>query len=92
MNLQKELEDQINGKLSQVVKEAKDESREERMKLEDKLKTVQLQKTELEASHQLLQEQYENLKESKKNDEQDSQKLIQQLREQLNHKEDDYLN
>jgi len=63
------------------LKEAKEDLKLERSRLEDRLKQTQLEKTELEAHSQVLREQYESLKESKTLDEQEFKTQIQKLKD-----------
>ena len=56
---------QLKENYQTQLREAKDEAREEKEKLEASNKQTLLQKSEMEANNQILREQLENVKESK---------------------------
>lgn len=47
------------------MREAKDEARNERQKLEDRLRQIMLERSEMEANYTFVKEQYESLKQVK---------------------------
>ena len=73
----------MKDRLQTQLREAKDEARQEKEKLEGVGKQYLLQKTELEANNQILTEQLENIKEAKSKDDEENSATILKLRTQL---------
>ena len=81
ISMQRQLESQNKDRLEQQLREAREESRLERIKLEDSLRQSMLEKSELEANHQFIKEQYEQLKTNKEQEDHEYKAEIQQLKE-----------
>ena len=80
---------QLKENYQTQLREAKDEAREEKEKLEASNKQTLLQKSEMEANNQILREQLENVKESKQKDDEENAATILKLRSQLSGLQDE---
>lgn len=81
--LQRQLDVQTRERLEVQLREAKEESRNERQRLEDRLRQVMLEKSEMDANCSFAKEQYESLKAQKEEEDREYKDLIRQLKDQV---------
>ena len=65
VKIAEELETHLKDKMTQQMRDTKDEARNEQIRLETQWKEALVQKSEFEATNQILKEQLDNLKDSK---------------------------
>ena len=78
-----EMTAQLRENLQTQLREAKEEARAEKERVEQSQKQTAVAKAELEVNLQILREQMDNIKEAKKKDDEESSATISKLRNQL---------
>ena len=72
------------------MREAKDEARKEQHRLETQWKEALVQKSEYEATNQIMKEQLDNLKEAKLKDDDENSETIKKLRQSVLQMQNDH--
>lgn len=81
ISLQRTLENQSKERLEMQLREAKEEARNERVRVEDRIKALLLEKSELEAQAQLAKDQLDSFRQARDEETRELRDEVHRLRE-----------